>query len=87
MNLFRKTKKEYFENIIVKNVSDDNNFWETVKPFFTNKGFNTNKLMLIQKNNFILQESALANLMNQDFTSIAKQLNLKSLPNSKTQNA
>ena len=87
MNLFRKTKKEYFENIIVKNVSDDNNFWETVKPFFTNKGFNTNKLMLIEKNNFILQESALANLMNQDFTSIAKQLNLKSLPNSKTQNA
>ena len=84
MNLFRKTKKEYFENIIVKNVSDDNNFWETVKPFFTNKGFNTNKLMLIEKNNFILQESALANLMNQDFTSIAKQLNLKSLPNSKT---
>ena len=36
--------------------------------------------MLIEKNNLILEESVLANKMNQYFTSIKKQLNLKKSP-------
>ena len=51
-----------------------------MKPFFSNKGLSTNKLMIIEKNNFISEESILANTMNQYFTSITKQLNLKKSP-------
>ena len=75
VNLLRKTKKEYFENIIVKDINDNKKFWKTIKPFFSNKGLNTNKLMIIEKNNVIL-----ANTMNQYFTSITKQLNLNKSP-------
>ena len=52
-----------------------------VKPMvvvFCSTGIlNTNKLMLIEDNNLISEEYILANTMNQYFTSITKQLNLK----------
>ena len=53
---------------------------KTIKPLFSNKGLNTNKLTLIEKNNLISEESVFANKMNQYFTCIAKQLNLKKSP-------
>ena len=47
---------------------------------FRNKGLNTNKLMLTEDNSLISEESILANTMNQYFTGITKQLNLKKSP-------
>ena len=35
VNLVRKTKKDYFQNL---NIRDNRKFWKTVKPYFTNKG-------------------------------------------------
>ena len=78
---FKKNKKEYFENIDVKDINDNEKFWKTRKPFLSNKGLNTNTLMLIEHNNLISEESKLANTMNQYFTSITKQLILKNLSN------
>ena len=49
-------------------------------PIFSNKGLNINKLMLIEDNDLISEESILANTMNQYFTSITKQLNPKKSP-------
>ena len=39
VNLLRKTKKEYFENINVKDINDNKKFWKTIKPFFSIKPF------------------------------------------------
>ena len=80
MNLLRKTEKEYFENVNVKDINDNKKLWKTIKPFFSNKGLNTNKLMIIEKNNLISEEFVLANTINQYFNSITKQLNLKKSP-------
>ena len=41
VNLLRKTKKQYYENLSVKNVMDNQTFWKTVKPYFDNKGSNS----------------------------------------------
>ena len=76
---FKKNKKEYFENINVKDINDNEKFWKTRKPLLSNKGLNTNTLMLIEHNNLISEESKLANTMNQYFTSITKELILKNL--------
>ena len=54
VNLLTKTKKEYFENISVKDINDNKKFWKTITPFFGKKGLNANKLMLIEDNNLIL---------------------------------
>ena len=61
-------------------MSDNKKFWKTIMPFFSNKGLNTNKLMLIEDNDLISEEFILANTMNQYFTSITKQLNPKKSP-------
>ena len=65
--ILRKTKEEYFENINVKDINDNKRLWKTIKSFFSKKGLNTNKLMLIEKNNLIPGESVFANMMNQIF--------------------
>ena len=71
---FNKNKKEYFENVNVKDINDDKKFWKAIKPFFSNK------LMLTEDNHLISEESVLANTMNQHFTNITKQLNVKKSP-------
>ena len=53
VNLLRKTKKEYFENINVKEINDNKKFRKTIKLFFSNKGLNSNNFMLIEDNNLI----------------------------------
>ena len=63
VNLSRKTKKEYFERINVNDINDVKKFRKTIKSFFSNKGLNTNNLMIIE---------ILANTINQNFTSIPK---------------
>ena len=55
LNLLRKTKQnKYFKNFR--------------KTFFSDKGLNTKKITLIEKNNLISEESVLVNTMNQYFT-------------------
>ena len=48
VDLLKKTKRSYFEQINIKDISDNKKFWKTIKPFFINKGLNSNKLILIE---------------------------------------
>ena len=49
VDLLRKTKIEYFKNLNVKDLSDNRKFWKTIKPYFSNKGLNSIKLLLKKK--------------------------------------
>ena len=60
------------ENINVKDMNDSKKLLKTIKPFFSNKGLNSSKLMLIEDIKLISEESIIANTMNQYFTSITK---------------
>ena len=51
MNPLRKTKTAYFQNLNIRDLSDNRKFWKTIKPYFTNKGLNSNKLLLKEKGN------------------------------------
>ena len=37
VNLLRKEKKNFFENLVTKNISDNKVFWKTVKPLLSDK--------------------------------------------------
>ena len=69
INLLRK-RQEYFGNINVKDINVNKKFRKIIKPFFSNKGLNTNRLMLMYNKNLISEEFVLANTMKQYFTSI-----------------
>ena len=56
MNLLRKTKTDYLQNLNIRDLSDnigdlsDNRkFWKTIKPYVTNKELNLNKLLLTEE--------------------------------------
>ena len=50
---------------------------KNVKPFFVDKGVNSSKTTLIKKNSIVVNESKIANIMNNYFISITKTFNLK----------
>ena len=77
VNLLRNTKKDYFQKLNVKDLTDNKTFWKTIKPFLSNKGLNSNKLMLREKNVLVADEKALATLMNNYFVNITADLDLK----------
>ena len=45
-NLLRKSEKQYFSNIDVKNVTDNKTFWKIVRPKFLNKCKTRNRIIL-----------------------------------------
>ena len=46
VSLLRKTKKDYFNNLNIKNITDSKAFWKTIKPYFSDKGLKTSSLIL-----------------------------------------
>ena len=77
VKLLRQTKEKYFSDINVKSISDNKKFWKTIKPFFSNKGLNTNNMMLVEDNGIVRKEKIIANIMNNYFTNITSYLKLK----------
>ena len=76
VNLLRNTKKDYFQKLNIKDLTDNKKLWKTIKPFFSNKGLNSNKLMLREKDVAVADEKALATLMN-NFVNVTAYLDLK----------
>ena len=77
LKLLRQTKEKYFNNINVKKVSDNKTFWKSVKPFFSNKGLNSNNILLVEENEIVNDDGKIATIMNRYFTNIAKHKNFK----------
>ena len=77
VNLLRKSKTEYFQKLNAEDLSDNRKFWKTIKTFFSNKGLNSNKLMLKENNRLITEEKELATVMNTFFVNITESLDLK----------
>ena len=57
VNLLRKSKKQYFSNINISDVTDSKSFWKSVKPDFSNKGLNSNKITLVENDAIITNDS------------------------------
>ena len=75
--MLRQTKEKYFNNINFKNVSDNKTFWKSVKPFFSNKGLNSNNILLVKRNEIVNDDGKIVTIMNRYFTNITKHMNLK----------
>ena len=75
VNLLRKTRTEYFQKLNVKDLSRNRKFWKTIKPSFSNKYLNSNKLMLKENNRgLITEEKELAIVINTFFVNITESL-------------
>ena len=77
VNLLRKTKKQYHENLSVKNVMNNQTFWKTVKPYFSDKASNSRRITLLENDSILRDDKDISKTMNNFFVNITKILNLK----------
>ena len=72
-----KAKWAYFNNIDIKSVSVTKKVWKTIKPCFSKKGLNYNKIFLSEKGRLIKDPAVVATTMNDYFVNIMQILGLK----------
>ena len=77
IDLLRNSKKTYFQKLNIKESANNKTFWKTLKPFFSNKGLNANKLLLREKDAVVADEKALVTMVNNYFVNITANLDLK----------
>ena len=58
LTLFRKAKKDYYNNLDHENVTDNETFWKSIKPLVSEKGPTHNKITFV-KQDLILDKNDL----------------------------
>ena len=76
VKLTKKVKREYFENLSLNSITDNKKFWKSVKPNFTNKTKKNEKIILVENENIISENKEIAEIMNDYFVNITKELNI-----------
>ena len=56
VKLLRKTKKDFFNNLDVKCVTDNKQFWKTVKQCLTDKTLKSKRITLIESEKVVSDE-------------------------------
>ena len=75
VHLVSKSKREHRDNLNRKNVANNKNFWKTVKPFLFSKATSRSKIILVENDEFINDDTKVAETLNSFFTEAV--INLK----------
>ena len=76
VNLLRKEKNKYYKNLDVKLITDNKQFWKTIKPFFSDKHNMHTNITLIEGNEIILNDAKVAVKMNNFFSDAVSKVNI-----------
>ena len=74
--LLRTTKKEYFNNLGTKKITDNKTFWRTVVPTFSNKNSKSDKIILNEEGKTITDEKELCRTFSTYFANIVSDLKI-----------
>ena len=77
VKMTKKAKKDYFANLDINIVTDNKKFWKAIKPIFSDKSCFKSKITLIENNEIISDDNLIANILNEYFVNITKDLNIK----------
>ena len=77
VNLLRREKKKYYENLDPHKNLDTKNFWKTVKPLFSDKNNMNGRITLIDQDDIISDDAKMAEIMNNFFTIIVENLDIQ----------
>ena len=78
--LYRGTKRKYYSNLDGKSITDNKNFWRTVKPFLSDKTPFNAKITPIEDGEIISSDNETADVLNTFFSNIVSNLNLPQYP-------
>ena len=71
-NLLKKSKHNYFGQLDMKHLNDNRKFWKIIKPLFSEKEMNSNKMMIIEKDKLLSEERSITEVINNYFVDIRK---------------
>ena len=66
----KKAKEDHFANLDINSVTDTKNFWQTIKPLFSNKVKAKTVIKLVENDTMIDDESEIAKSFDQYFVNI-----------------
>ena len=75
----RKEKKMFFANLNEKDIIDKKEFWQTIKPFLSEKTKSREKITLIENENLVSDDAEVANCLNNFFLTLLKILKYLSM--------
>ena len=76
VSLLRKTKREYYSNLDVKNITDSKTFWKTVKRFLSDKVTSTQKITPLENDKIVKNDNDTARVLNTFFSNIVRDLKI-----------
>ena len=81
VKLLRKTKKESYNDLDVKHMTENKLFWKTVKPLFTDKTLKNERITLVKNNKVVSDESKLVEMLSKYFRDIVQNLGIVGVTN------
>ena len=73
VSLLKKFKKDYYQNLVGKNVIDNKKFW---KPLLTDKSVSRKKINLTENEEMLTSESETVETLNNLFSKLVKKLEI-----------
>ena len=77
VNLVRREKKNYYENIDQKRLLDNKTFGEVTKPLFSEKSKSNKKIIFLENDNIISEDPKVAEILNDVIAKTVENLNVK----------
>ena len=78
VSLLRKEKKKYYNNLDMKMFNDNNRFWKTIKPLFSEKHGNSNgNITIIENDKIISGKKEVADKFNNFFIEAVENLGIE----------
>ena len=65
--LNKKERKKYYANLDIRNITDNKKFWKTVKPLFSEKAQNVQKITIVKDRNLISKDEDVSEILNDYF--------------------
>ena len=76
--MVRKAKKKYFNNLNVRNVTDNKQFWNTVEPFFSSKVGGNETITLTEGDKVVSEDREVAETFKSYLGTIEENLGINS---------
>ena len=67
VSIIRRKKSKYFSNLNIRNVRDNKKFWKTIKPCFLDKSKNSERIVLTENDEIVMEDGKVALTLNMFF--------------------
>ena len=76
VNLLKKAKKDHYSSLDIKTLADNREFWQTVKPLFSDKVKSKESITLVEEEEIIDSDENVAIIFNSYFSNIVENLGI-----------